>query len=734
MADVVVPDDYSGCGPYMIETCVDNPNFDTWYGLYGGGQYGDWSGDTGQDPPDAQICTYEWATNFVPCCDGVPCSDIWPTISSTNYTFINDIRWYDNSIVGGLNSIAPVNNPTNINFSQESGWDHNDKTTKYITELIAMDWGRGELNGNNISLTKGMDYRHQSYDGTVSSGEDGGFTTYVDNMGYNSNFSHNIIEQFNISSNQYTNTFIGDTLSYCLPTPAGGWIQDIKDKTRTNANFDFGCYPSEFISCSGYNQNNCSLAARMRQIYADERSDLIGRSSNSHPIDTTAQNFKPIVFSNPNILAWDPSNNNNNNVNGGINSLASIGTIMNGINLEGIVEDAINTEKGFPMGFFFNVAKFIVAYDDDDTTTGPDEYGNITQNITRKYKLKAGFKFTQNKNSIEGYGASFDPDNGSGIHLGGNNDVDPSIGVELEEGTGTGTGTLSGISYQIFAYLHNDEGGPLTVARIRYPFTNNTNQTPGVVVNGVPVGLSGSNFPLTNLGFQNLHNRLQAISTDGEVTYENQPNPGQGGNDFPQLFHYEYQDDYNLFDGGVLDLGTYPQVTLPFDFIHVDFNFMLMLDTSEGEGGLEGQIVTVSLRDQDGLHVRNNLGNLIMQTHTLSNGSNKEFTITTKINNQFSPLALDGTTGWSTTDVTNNLSAPSSLNTANNVNGIQKLYVAIDIPNATSATEYDSIQIKHVNLQSDPPSHNNYGSRGFSFSPLTVVPTNTPFWHPVDIY
>lgn len=440
------PDGYI-CGDYYIEYCTPNPDWQQFQLYDYGGGMNDWSADTGQDPPEPEFCEYVLSPHSIPCCGdgGSPfqgCGDV-SYIAGINFDHPNDIRWYDGSTQGGLNSVAPVDNFANQNLPQ-GAWEHNEKQTKFITELIAMDWGKGDFSYGYPSAI-GMDYRHRSYDGIASS-EEGGYATYVDEMGWDSNFYNSIIEQSPSISSSYVNTFAGSNDDYCFPPPPGGWIQDIKDLTRTHANFDFGCYPSEFISCSGFNQKNCSLAARMRQIYADEKADLGRGNTTSWPLDQGAQNWRPIVFTNNNLLAWDNSNYlyPNENVNGGTvanipSTLPLLHEFMQGIDLTQSTQTVTNKplgvseftagEKGFPMGFFFNVAKFIVQYDDDTTDSSVNQYGGITQEINRTYRLKAGFKFIKQKSAIPGYyenqifalNGAIDPDNGSGIHLGGHN-------------------------------------------------------------------------------------------------------------------------------------------------------------------------------------------------------------------------------------------------------------------------------------------------------------------------
>lgn len=223
--------------------------------------------------------------------------------------------------------------------------------------------------------------------------------------------------------------------------------------------------------------------------------------------------------------------------------------------------------------------------------------------------------------------------------------------------------------------------------------------------------------------------------------YHNQPN---GQDDFADFWSYEYKDDYNLFNGGVLDLGEFPTITLPFDFIHVDFEFGIRLihqgdDPDNNIGNtLIGKTVTAKLLDQDGNTIRNNAGVEITDSITLTLNSTERIELTTKVNGNFAPLALDGTTGWTTSDALTPLSAPSSPNTANNTNGIKKIFVKLELPNANKHNSFGSFEIYTMGTgfyPDDIPLSYNYGNRGFSFTPLWISgQDSTPFWTPVDIW
>ena len=112
---------------------------------------------------------------------------------------------------------------------------------------------------------------------------------------------------------------------------------------------------------------------------------------------------------------------------------------------------------------------------------------------------------------------------------------------------------------------------------------------------------------------------------------------------------------------------------------------------SAGNEGINNQPVTARLIDQNGNTLRSNDGNLIEVTHNLVVDDYVDFEVTTSPSG-LSPLALDGTTGWSNSDISSNLLAPSSPNTSN-VNGITKIQLQIDFPNVSSTTEFSKIKI-----------------------------------------
>ncbi len=639
----------------------------------------------------------------------------------------NDIRWGNANTQNGINSVAPVINPANNSINGDGGWGHNQKTTKYITELIAMDWGKGEVDDSGFSLAKGMDYRHRSYDG-----ENTVVDNWEPNMGHDSPYLFSIIEQSPNIVETFVNTS-GSNLPYAEPGPRGyEWIQDIKNETRNNATFDFGCYPSEFISCSGFNQKNCSLAARMRQIYADERADVFRLVTNGLPTDPGMSNYRPIVLSKSPLMGWNSANitplENNNGVNGGDGySLTSLGDFMtDGIPLEGIVSNADSSERGFPMGFFFDICKFIVSKDDqiNDTFFGSWYFA---YDLTRTYRLKAGFKFVPSKNDIPGYndmannGVPFNPDSGNGIHLGGNNEVNPTDELQIDTTSNDDDQTYdsgggSGNSYQVFSYLHHDLGGPYIVATFTYPsFT--------LILNGQDnVDAPTLHLPFTSIGLNSFNDGVAPLNNGVNVfTFG-----GQGylpdGNDVANLFHYEFKDDYHLFSGGVLTLGAGAPAIYPFRFINVATNFNLRIN----DPALHGLPFTASFRDQNGDIIKNNLGldNVHMDTFSQYTPKNVKLNQLTEGDNAVQmPLAIDGTTGWTSTDYNNGLAAPSSPN-APQVNGaINQIYVGLEFPSGTDDLIGKKIFIEHVDKPDlDYLPSANATTRGFHFSPVEFAP------------
>jgi len=763
-------DDYIGCGPYQSVEPIPNPVYNQMNSyLMGGGTISGWTSTLGNHL-EPQYLGYE-VVNYdgVPCCPGtaIPCGgNNWPIPGSTTFSErVNDIRWFNQNTENGINSVAPVGTPNNseINLNSQGGWGHAAKSTKYITELIAMDWGKQDTDENGVSLAQGMDYRHRSYDG-VTSAEEGGHTSYTNEMGYDSAFTFNIISQYpsqtpetsqyidetaEFALNDYTNTFNGSAESYCTPAPPGGWIQDIKDKTRISPNFDWGCYPSEFITCSGYNQKNCSLAARWRQSWQDEFADYTGRVSNGYPTDAMAENYRPIVFTDTTMLGWDHSNSENNeNINGGINTIVSLNDLMNGNNLGDAISNQIpgdhphwvdDDERGFSMGWFFNKAKFIVEYD-DETEDGPVNFGTYNIDIIRTYRLKAGFKFLPDWQDIDGWEdvetGDIAIDNGKGIHLGGNNEVDP--GPVAMGGTD---------DYPIYAYFSNINTVPDDAIHILYPSVDNLPSNTAQEHNALLAASS-----LTNIALQNLKTSLDAIN-DGYSTVQffNQPQPDEGGNDFANILAHENQDNYNRFSGGILDLTAlhspthFPKIK----WIHVAYHFGIRC-TDFGDGGdngsLQNQSVIFSLRDQDNNIVKNNLGQNITQEVVLSQMDFVyDVLISTAIDTQFQHMPLEileGKTGWSSSDYTTwvdngmpNTNTPSStpVGGQNNSNGITQLHVGIQFPAAHEGTSYGRIEILH---NYGPPAQEYFSifnSRGFTFAPLRVIPGVTGGWTPTNL-
>ena len=98
------------------------------------------------------------------------------------------------------------------------------------------------------------------------------------------------------------------------------------------------------------------------------------------------------------------------------------------ISLEGIVDGSTSTEKGIPMGLFFETSKFIVERDKTQQFTLINN-NTITTHNDVTYRLKAGFRM-RNKNWFTD--ENFNPDKAlsadkSGIHLGGNNTTNPYV-------------------------------------------------------------------------------------------------------------------------------------------------------------------------------------------------------------------------------------------------------------------------------------------------------------------
>jgi len=315
-----------------------------------------------------------------------------PTFVENNIP-LNNIMWTSDNNGGGINSVLPLStdwNPTSI-----SPYGNSFKPTKYITELIAMDFGK--LTSN----PEGMDYRTQVT------------LTTEEVVGTDSPYPSKINMDLNIDNGP-----LGESWP--------DWLRELTREGPTNQLGNYGMAPGEFISCSGYNQNNNSLAARTYQIFRDDIIDTQQNDNTKEPhINSTVSNvhrYRPHVFNQNTVPFSDEDPNKSSNV-------PLINDIMTGgIFLEGIVDGSTPTEKGIPMGLFFETSKFIVEKDKTETSTISNN-NTITTNNDVTYRLKAGFRM-RNKNWFTN--ESFDPNinlsvNTSGIHLGGNNTTNPYI-------------------------------------------------------------------------------------------------------------------------------------------------------------------------------------------------------------------------------------------------------------------------------------------------------------------
>ena len=351
-----------------------------------------------------------------------------------------------------ITSIAAEDTPNNANL-QTANWDpHTAKTTKYITELIAMDWGWGTEN------PIGMDYRD----------------TWITAQGENEIHVFPYPPETPLQGSPFfyskiPNTF--QTYPYSRPAPRqqanigqgatqGAWDHELINLTKDGYVHAFGAAPAEFISCSGYSataasgsQENCSLAARCRQLFEDKRGHKNEHGDTNTPGTSLAFDYCPTVF-NKHLMPFTEENPNN-----GLNFIPEFTGVANegekrsffmeerlnlydmninqypisGANPWATEADAIfeDGERGFPMGLFLNTAKFNLGRIDVDTGNVHETYNSVTFIFDRYYTLKAGFKFLRKKDisgrALFEFAGIFDPDNGSGIHLGGNPTTDPYV-------------------------------------------------------------------------------------------------------------------------------------------------------------------------------------------------------------------------------------------------------------------------------------------------------------------
>lgn len=317
-----------------------------------------------------------------------------PTFVESN-TPLNNIMWTPTNNGGGINSVLPSStdwNPTSISI-----YGNNFKPTKYITELIAMDFGK--LTSN----PEGMDYRTEV---TLNTGQE---------VGTDSLYPSKIDMDLNMDNGP-----LGESWPI--------WLRELTREGPTNQLGNYGMAPGEFISCSGYNQNNNSLAARTYQIFRDDIIDTQENNNTKEPhIDSTFSNvhrYRPHVF-NQNTVPFSDENPNKSSNAPNVNT-----TMIDRISLEDIVDGSTSTEKGIPMGLFFETSKFIVERDKtqsleyfNDSTNTTTTYNDVT------YRLKAGFRmrdksYFTNENFNPNKALSADK---SGIHLGGNNTTDPYV-------------------------------------------------------------------------------------------------------------------------------------------------------------------------------------------------------------------------------------------------------------------------------------------------------------------
>lgn len=314
-----------------------------------------------------------------------------PTLVENN-TPSNNIMWTSTNNEGGINSVFPSStdwNPTSV-----SQYGNSFKPTKYITELIAMDFGK--LTSN----PEGMDYRTTVTSNTGQVGTDSPYPSKID-MDLNMD-----------------NGPLGD--------PWPNWLRELTREGTISSLGNYGTAPGEFISCSGHNQTNNSLAARTYQIFRDDIIDTQQNNNTKEPhINSTVSNvhrYRPHVFNQNTVPFSDENPNKSSNA-------PSINDIMTDrISLEGIVDGSTSTEKGIPMGLFFETSKFIVERDKTETFTLTNN-NTITTHNDVIYRLKAGFRM---RNKTWFTDENFNPTRDlfvdkSGIHLGGNNTTVPYV-------------------------------------------------------------------------------------------------------------------------------------------------------------------------------------------------------------------------------------------------------------------------------------------------------------------
>ena len=315
-----------------------------------------------------------------------------PTFVDSN-TPLNNIMWTDTNSGGGINSVSPSStdwNPTSI-----AQYGNNFKPTKYITELIAMDFGK--LTSN----PEGMDYRTKV---TLNTGQE---------VGTDSLYPSKIDMDVNMDNGPLGGSW-------------PGWLRELTREGTINTLGNYGTAPGEFISCSGHNQKNNSLAARTYQIFRDDIIDTQQNNNTKEPhIDSTVSNvhrYRPHVFNQNTVPFSDENPNKSSNA-------PSITDIMTDrISLEGIVDGSTSTEKGIPMGLFFETSKFIVERDKTPQFTLQNNNTFTTHNDVT-YRLKAGFRM---RNKTWFTNENFNPNRDlsadkSGIHLGGNNTTNPYV-------------------------------------------------------------------------------------------------------------------------------------------------------------------------------------------------------------------------------------------------------------------------------------------------------------------
>ena len=318
-----------------------------------------------------------------------------PTFVDNN-TPLNNIMWTPTNNGEGINSVLP--SPTDWNPTTIAQYGNSFKPTKYITELIAMDFGK------LTSDPKGMDYRTKV---TLNTDEE---------VGTDSPYPSKIDMDVNMNNGP-------------LGNPWPNWLRELTREGTINTLGNYGTAPGEFISCSGHNQTNNSLAARTYQIFRDDIIDTQQNDNTMEPhIDSTVSNvhrYRPHVF-NKNTVPFSNENPNK------LSNAPSITDIMTDrISLEGIVDGSTSTEKGIPMGLFFETSKFIVERDKTQQFTSTNNSTNTTTTYNDvTYRLKAGFRM---RNKTWFTDENFNPNRNlsvdkSGIHLGGNNTTNPYVG------------------------------------------------------------------------------------------------------------------------------------------------------------------------------------------------------------------------------------------------------------------------------------------------------------------